>query len=364
MLKRVDAELYDLAMLNLETHAYDFIRSFPKEVTDLDAAAMLYDGDDAFALAAFQFGHTDTSSPCFFNEIGELTCVSGGELMGLPPYVGAVVNTNFYYAAGLLNGEPLYMVDAINSDHPTFFNTSFIIPNIANVQIDDLTNFAQDNCPGPNGCVIGDDAPHYLVALSRSAAAVLVIALDDNLIPDRYMIVRGVLVTHRDGSTKVSPDARLGNMGACWSFVTNVTEGVRVACSSDGGAGIFELGLPLDLSTCGHAWQPINTQDLSGNSRVEAKFVGHPSVCDLYAKPTKPKANFFLKSEPTNFNNDGLVCRFVTLISAAPTPVPTITPVPSATPTPAPSALPTAIPLQCLADPNFDYCSFPCSSSS
>ena len=121
----------------------------------------------------------------------------------------------------------------------------------------------------------------------------LVVALDSTERPIAYLWVRGVDVTRKDGSTSLG-DAAIGQVGACFTFSTSAAEDLRIACSSNLGAGLFEIDLPLKLSACAEFWASFDDDSTTSGG-----------ICDLRDDgKRRPSARFLVDSDATA-SNDG-----------------------------------------------------------
>ena len=197
-------------------------------------------------------------------------------------------NTSYFYAAGLGLGKALYQVRDLASATPHFEKRAYAMPRMADdgFFVQDIAAVDQRDCE--NDCLRKTpfESPFFLLALSKNAATILVVAIDASQTPTSYLYVRGVEVTQQSGKKRRDGDPSIGGVGACFTFSTSLTEDLRVACSSNKGQGLFEVVLPLDLGPCRDSWAPF-LEETGDNTTVVAPPTS-VGVCDLRTSPTLP----------------------------------------------------------------------------
>jgi len=275
---------WEVAMLDAGTGLYETVMAFPEEVTRLNGAAMLTTENGSFAMASIVFGPGDSPSLCLFDHWGVLQCLVG-DLVGPQASCGAIVDTTYYYGSGIGKGGAFYTVQNVDTASPNISDVPFRIPPIPGFVVLDVA-------PCEYGCVISDAVADrgFLIGLSAKLTHVFVASLDDDLLPDKYLVIKGLDVTDANGT---SAGPLQGFFDSCFSFTSDGSQ-LRLACASSGGDGLYELELPLNVTACDKYWSPF--------SNDTATFL--PLVCDV---GDAPPVRFLLHNEqlPTT---DGFGC--------------------------------------------------------
>ena len=325
-----DNDYYSVVELDAETGTY--VTLFDMEWFDghCNAAAMhigsqnIYDDDYAttyHAMAAFD------GKLCRFDAEKKICFETALEYGS--PNVGAILANNYYYgkSIGKNGGEAFYYVMDVHTDHPDFHDDyQFLVSGdvfegsvldvSAVLEVDD--EIVQD----------GDSGRAYLVGLGGNYEVVVVRLDEQTGEPEAYAVVPSTVVGHNGTIVTTS-------FGASFSY-RNQGE-TRLFFASNGGAGLFELQLPVEVPA--GCWNDDeNYQDHVACASGPAAEIVETTDAEVAA------------------SNDGLNCplgggaaiNFAPAPTVSPAPTtsaPTTSPTaPSAIPTPTPSLEPTPHP--------------------
>jgi len=233
VLKYDGADDYSVREFDPDSGVYDLVYDLDWFDGHVNAVALLDGGSYGYYAVGSFDGYL-----CRFDDAAAVCAATPLELDA--PNVGAIVGTSYYYAknVGDEDDEAFYWVADIHTDEPTFYG-DYEFAVASGLFEGTVLDVAVVDEAGDEMIDDGDDEGTYLVGLGFDFE-VLVVRIAASGYPDAY----AVLESDVDADDDDELDDTAG-FGAAFAYVDG--DATRLFFASNGGAGLFELELPITV---------------------------------------------------------------------------------------------------------------------